>query len=658
MQLDPLLLKRLQERVKSGKLSVKAKQTALKLLEESQQEARPDIAPINVGKQIIKNIKTAPQRYSGGLEGSLKTGVKVNVEKTIEHAMNFMPMGELQNVGKAIKGAMAKQITRYTPEAETAIQKIVAALKEAKPIRAKQEAIYSATRKARLGEALKIASKTSGEAGFIAEKAALKGEMPKVQFESVRGKIEQVDSDALFDTIKNSQVLNEWQKFNAGQGLSKMLEKEGGRVPTEGELTLLNRVFPKEFVDAVSSKTPLKEKLLLGLSQAANIPRSVMASFDLSAPFRQGLVLGTKNPIKFFKAFPKMFKAFGSEKAFKGIQESIIKLPTFDLMQEGKLALTEMDGLLGTREERFMSQWAEKIPVVGKIIRASGRAYTGFLNKLRADVFNDLIIKADKMGLTPRSNPNLVKEVANFVNIASGRGSLGKLQPAATALNALFFSPRLMASRLTVLNPAYYIKANPFVRREALKTLLAFAGAGTTVVGLAKLAGAEVETRPTSSDFGKIKIGGTRIDPWGGFQQYVRMAAQLATGKYISSVTGKELTLGEGYKPLSRYDILLRQVESKEAPIFSFITDLLKQQDYQGRPIDVPKEIGNRFIPMAVQDVIDLYKEDPNTLPLSALGIFGFGLQTYTNSSSGFKVKDYLNSSSTGAFKVKNYMTK
>ena len=65
------------------------------------------------------------------------------------------------------------------------------------------------------------------------------------------------------------------------------------------------------------------------------------------------------------------------------------------------------------------------------------------------------------------------------------------------------------------------------VRKEAARDLVAFLGIGASVLGLAKMAGAEIETEPTSSDFGKIKIGNTRYDIWAGFQQFARFGATL-----------------------------------------------------------------------------------------------------------------------------------
>ena len=528
---------------------------------------------------------------------------------------------------------------RAEPEATTAVQKVVSALKEAKPIRKKQEAIYTATRGEKLARSLKAGEKTVGEKGYYEELRALKGEMPKVQFESIRGKVGQQDIDALFVQVKNNPILSEWEKLTARKGLAKLFGEHGGAVPTEGELSLLKDVFGSGFVKTSLSKRTLFQKLKGAGLELANIPRSLMASFDLSAPLRQGVFL-VGRPKQWVPAFGKQFHYFVSEKAYQNLGKTIRAKPTFPLMQEHKLALTELGTKLGAREEAFMSSWAEKIPLVGRGIKASSRAYTGFLNQLRANVFDDFVKKGIQLGI---KDPKFLKDAARFINSATGRGGLGQLESAAVSLNTFFFSPRLLTSRLQMLNPAFYATMQPQVRKEALKSLFAFAGTTSTVAGLAALNGVKVGIDPRSADFMKLKFGNTRYDILGGFQQPIRLAAQLLSGKVVSSTTGKTLTLGEGYKPMTRLGIAGRFLEYKEAPVVSFVAALMRGQTVLGEKLDIPTEVVNRLIPMAAQDVVDLYNEQGlEGLPLSAPAIFGVGVQTYGGVQSfGLKGKDY-----------------
>lgn len=510
------------------------------------------------------------------------------------------------------------------------IKKIIDAIKKAKDIRGKQETLYTQARAGKLAKMTAVGEEVSGQKGYYARLGALKGELPKVEFESIVKELKQEDIDALFDMIKTSPHLSEWDKLPAFEGLENLLGQTGGRVPTENQIKFLHKVFGKEFTDVLLEKRPLFAKMKEAGLQIANIPRTLMASFfDLSFGFRQGAFFAPRYRKDFFSSFKKQFKWFASEDAFKETMLNVSKNPNYDLAIESGVSFTEMDSLITQREERYASQWAEKIPLIGKGVRMTSRAYTGFANKLRMDVFSRLVQDAESLGFNPREDMDLSKAIAKFVNNGSGRGSIGNFERSATALNAFFFSPRLMASRLSLLNPVYYVNQNPFVRKEALKSLLTFLGAGITILTLSKLMGAEVGTDPRSSDFGKIKIGDTRIDIWGGFQQYIRMAGQLISGKYVSSTTGKVITLGEGYKPLTRLDILMRQIESKEAPVFSFLTDILKGQDWQGKPINIPKEIGLRFVPMVVGDLYDIIKDNPEALPAALLVPFGVGVQTY-----------------------------
>lgn len=515
------------------------------------------------------------------------------------------------------------------------VEKIRLAIKEATPLRGKQEALYSAERSKRLGIALPIGKKFPTEAGFYAQKAALKGELPQVEakgaFESIRNRVGQKDFDTLFQRVEDSSAVSGFDKLNTKEGLIQIFD---GHIPQESKLALLEKVFGPDFVQTIVDKAPLFDKMKrLGL-EVANIPRAVMSSMDISFGLRQGIVAATTHPKIFWGNFSKQLKFFASEKSFRAAMDDIARRPTYELMRKSKLALTDIGRNLRGREEPFQSPLAEKIPVAGKLIRASDRAYTGFASKLRADVFDYLIKRAEDAKLDPQNNLKLTKDIAKVVNTMTGRGSLGKLEPAAVTLNATFFSPRLMMSRLNMLNPVNYIKGlsplETFARKEALKSLLSFTGTGLTVLGLAKFAGLEVGADPRSADFGKIKLGNTRVDIWGGFQQYVRLAAQLITKKTVSSTTGKVTNLGEGYKPTTRWDVATGAVEAKMAPIFSFVTDWLRGKAFGGEDFKLSSEIGKRFFPMAMQDLIDIAKDDPSLLPIGALGMMGVGLQTYS----------------------------
>ena len=505
---------------------------------------------------------------------------------------------------------------------QDAVKILTDALKAAKPLERKQAAIYSAQRARQTAAISNIGKRVKGEQGFFAQKGALKGEMQKVEFESVRKVLTQENVDALFNMVEETNKLYPLEKISAKAGLAKLIGGEGGAVPTKSEIALLQEVFPKDLIQTILDKRSLFERVMENVADVLNIPRAIMSSFDVSAPLRQGIFFISK-PKQFLPAFGDMFKALVSEKNFDALMESIKNRPSYKDMREGGLALLDIGEDITGREERFMSNFAEKIPGAGRIIRASSRAYTGFLNKLRADVFDDLSKKARDLGVDVDK-----QSLTRFINAATGRGDLGMFNRAAPILNGLFFSPRLMASRLNLLNPVFYHRLDPFVRREALKSLIAFTGLAGTVLGLSKMAGADVETDPRSADFAKVKYDDTRYDILGGFQQYIRLASQLITGEVVSSTTGRTVTLGEGYKPLTRKDLLIRFFESKESPVASFVTGLLTGQDSLGRDFNLTEESLSRFVPLIVQDLYELHAQDKSLLR-GSLAPLGVGTMTY-----------------------------
>lgn len=386
-----------------------------------------------------------------------------------------------------------------------------------------------------------------------------------------------------------------------------------------------------------------QKKSLWGEFRDAN--RSLLTAFDFSAAGRQGKpLIMTK---AYWNSFDDMFKSWGSQRAYDNVMESITRHPNFQRpIGKNVSSLAERAGLrVGGREETFKSDIIEKyIPGV----KRSERAYSAFLNKLRADHFNTMVTDANRMGLDPSGDDVILKGIGSFINDATGRGSLGKLESAAPLLNEMFFAPRLMASRVNMykrwLNPRTYGNENPVVRQQAIKSLLSVSGFGLTVGTLARLGGASVSSDPRSSDFGKARIGNTRIDPFSGFQQYAVGASRLLSGELTSSNTGKTLDLTSGkFGMPTRASVTSQFMQNKLAPIPSFIWSWMEGRDWSGEPFEVKQSLLDRTIPIVMQDLHDIWQEDPKLFPagvfkdnpeltkvgMSALPVFGEGVQTY-----------------------------
>jgi hypothetical protein len=334
------------------------------------------------------------------------------------------------------------------------VQKILTALKEAKPVRSAQEAMYSKARGERLARVIGVRGQQQGEVGFHKELGQLKGELPKAQYESIRPQVTQQDVDSLFNKVTTSPHITEWEKINAQTGLAKILSHEGGTVPTKSELKLLNDVFGSEFTKTVLSKRSNLSKIYDTVKDVANIPRALQSSIDFSAALRQGVFAAPSHPIAFAKAFKGQFKQAFSEKAFQEAQAAIKQRPTYELMKEHGLAV-DTGSTLGPHEEAFASNLIEKFPIIGGLVRGSERGYTGFLNKFRADMFDDIIKNNPEVS----QNAKFTKDAADLINNMTGRGKLpSKLEGASQLANSVFFSPKLIMSRINLLNPAYYAR--------------------------------------------------------------------------------------------------------------------------------------------------------------------------------------------------------
>jgi hypothetical protein len=609
------------------------------------------ISPGGAGKNIVKKVlKKAPD----ALETAYKVGGKI--VKTAKDERGFIDVGAM--LGKTEKGSSlvkSKELTKSAlPDATSKIDDVALdnpvddpnalfrdVMKTQKELRGKQEEVYTSTRNERAIRAEQAGQQAGGgEAGLYAELQALEGKMDIVANKNnkIREKFPQDKVDNLINQVNNYGDFDFYEKLATKKSIISLVNE--GRIPTDSEIIKIGKVFGEDTAKAILDTRSRLQKITDGVTQVSTLPRSLMSTLDVSAPLRQGIVPMASHPRDFARSFKKMFGYVGSQKNYDDMFKEIKSKPNYDLKDQYGLALTDMMGT-STREEAFASQLAEKIPAIGRIIKASNRGYTGFLNNFRSDLW-DTMYKANPKF---QNDPKFLRDMTLFVNNATGRGDLRQLglndavAEAAPLLNNVFFSPRLIASRVALLNPVYYAQLQPAVRKEAMKEMTGFVIAGLTVLGALKLAmgdRGEIGTNPTSSDFGKIKIDGkTRYDIWGGFQQYAVLLSRIVLQQSTSSTSNKVTKFNEGFNATDSSKVLGRFLTNKLAPIPSYGLDALRGEDAVGEEFDPVMGAINRLIPMQLSDAHEKFKEYGSLGPiLSIPGLFGVGSQTYAGTTS------------------------
>jgi len=374
-----------------------------------------------------------------------------------------------------------------------------------------------------------------------------------------------------------------------------------------------------DLIDYIDSLNPKRANVI---ENVLGLPRAAMSSFDLSAPLNQGW--GVISRKEWWDNLAPMIKAFSRESAFRDIQADIITRPNYKLAKRAGLRLSDLSENLFEREEIFMTTLLDKIPGMA----ASQRAYIGFLNKLRMDSFDDLIKKAKLAGEDVSLGSKAAEDIATIVNAFTG--GYGRTDP---LLNAFLFSPRRVRSAVKILNPYTYInpKTSKTARKAAIRNLLGSLAMTGSVIALAGLHGAvETEEDPRSSDFGKIKVGDTRLDISGGIAGYVILLSRILSGEIKSSNTGAIKKLGNNYGSTSGFDLTANFIRNKLSPLASLIIDVLTGENAVGEKKTPTQSVIDRFKPMFLKDAYEVLTEDPEAKILIPFALFGGGLSTYS----------------------------
>ncbi len=399
-------------------------------------------------------------------------------------------------------------------------------------------------------------------------------------------------------------------------------------------LALFKKYMEDLKLEAVSPFMERMKNDKVGLTKdALGATKSMTATLDASYIGIQGAKLLLTHPIKALGILKETLKSMPA--SLRG-EDAV--LPTKAYVYSRKNARNGLDARakLATgigREEVYPSSIPSRIPILGRLFSASDHAFQNWALRARAEMFDLYIEKAKKAGLDI-TDAETLEGIGSLANVMSGRAGLGSWEAVGNTINVAFFSPRFAVSNIHFLT-AHLMdpKATPFVKVEASKNLVKTVASIATVLATANALGFEIETDPTSTNFGKIKIGDSWVDVSGKMGSFVVLATRLATGD-MRTMSGKKIDLDSGkFGALSRASALGNFAEGKLSPAFGSALDFLQGKDFDGKKPTLMSTLKRLVMPMSLDSTADLFKDAENSdllllLILTGLNTTGFNTST------------------------------
>lgn len=453
------------------------------------------------------------------------------------------------------------------------------------------------------------------------------------------------------------------------------------------KIRIQNEFDKLQYQNELKNRTK-SQKVYDSLWEMWNLTRALRATGELSPVLLQGGVYtigqSITNPMMAVRAFAQLFTQGFSEKKHEAWLRKVQAQEFYPRLKQSKLAITETDVKVNAKEELFLSGWVNQIwDGLGLPLRAFGekpykvweklsppkffeRATIAYLNSIRLEKYlqGEQMLRAQ--GIEYNGNEKQYKAMADVINTFTGRGSLGKLELVSKPLAAVFFSPRMWSSSIqqTIALPYFYAAAGvrdtpsigggrfkPTVAQKMiLMDYMKYVGLTAAILMLVKAneddddkEGMKVEMDPRSSDFGKIKFGDTRIDPWGGRIQQVVLISRMMTDSIITK--GEKKTLGSTPFTPTKGGLLLKFAQNKLSPSSAMVakflfsswkkdkeTNEMIRVDQYGQPIGGPLSMTtDNLYPIYWETISELHDEHKPVVAgfLDAAAFFGLGIGVY-----------------------------
>ena len=390
---------------------------------------------------------------------------------------------------------------------------------------------------------------------------------------------------------------------------------------------------------------------------AAGLLKSTVATLDNSFIGRQGIkTLLSGNYKLWADSALQSFKNFGEELVqksngfFKERNDAIMRGIRADVYSRpnalnGKYNAAKNGYGLGLlHEEAFPSSIPERIPLLGRLFKASETAFNGSAMKMRADLADAVIAAAEQNGVD-MLDPAQATAHGKFVSAMTGRGDLGKAETIAKEANALMFSIKFLKSNFDTLTAHYFDKTmTPEAKKTAALATAKIAAHIGAILGIAKMINPDsVDFDPRSTRFGQIKIGQHSYDITGGMRGLVTLGSRIVptyhNGEWgfwtKSASTGKytKMSLGD-FGEQTALDTFEQFFEGKLSPTAGAVRDIWKGQNFEGEKPDFVNTLIGLTVPISATTLVDELKKGNDDV-LMAMLAEGLGFSATDNTFRG-----------------------
>jgi hypothetical protein len=352
--------------------------------------------------------------------------------------------------------------------------------------------------------------------------------------------------------------------------------------------------------------------------------KSILSALDNSFFGRQGIKVLYTKPTIWMSAFLKSWRDIGKELAGKDAMIPI-KADTYSRPNalNGNYARMRLDvGITG--EEAFPSALPEKIPLLGKLFKASESAFNGAAIRMRADLADKLITVAEKQGID-FTDKIQARGVGDMINSLTGRGRINLTEGQGSFVNNTFFSIKFLKGNFDILTMhrlGFGIEkgsARSFVRKQAALNLAKIVGITAAIFYTAE----KLNPGSTTKNPGFITVGKTRFDITGGLSSIAMLGYKMYTK------TMNQLEHKTKYGQQTALDVFEQFFEGKLSPVAGVIRDFWRGQTFQGTKPTIGNELQNIITPLPIQTFQDL--QNPNAAPMfGSMILDGLGISTYT----------------------------